>query len=59
MDINIHDALDFAALALKGGAGFVQQAVQNACNATIGMINRKLEQRGGIHNKLAVPFPKE
>lgn len=59
MTIDIHDALDYAAKALKGGEGFVTQAVQNASNSVVGMINAKMRSMGSLHEKIAIPFPKE
>lgn len=58
VSIDIHDALDYAAKALKNGEGFVTQAIQNASNSIIGMINNKMKRNGSLHEKIAIPFPK-
>lgn len=59
VDINVRDTLRYAAYALKDGEGYVQQAVQNACNGVIGMINKTMKRKGSIHEPLKIPFPKE
>ena len=53
--VYIHDKLDYAALALKGGPADVQFALMKAANRTVGIINKvaKLD----FDEKLPTPFP--
>jgi len=59
VSIDIHDALRYATDALKDGEGYVQTAVQKACNGIVGMINNRIKKTGSFHTPLKVPFPKE
>ena len=51
----IHDSLDYAALALKGGPAAVNLALQRAANKIAGRLSKVAEKRLG--EKIPTPFP--
>lgn len=53
--VYIHDKLDYAALALKGGPADVQMALMKAANRTAGIINHVAGK--GFGEKIPTPFP--
>ena len=50
VNIFVHDALDYAALALKDGENSVQTALNNAANKMIGFIQHRISQNNGSLN---------
>ena len=56
VNVHVDDNLNYAALALKGGEGYVETAVQKALNAAVGYFNRTLAKKG-IDEPLDAPFP--
>ena len=47
VNIHVHDNLQYAILALKGGESAVNVAIANALNKTVGMIQHRIQQLGG------------
>ena len=46
VEIEVHDKLNYAELALQGGPASVQTAMQNALNKMVGFLEMKLKQKG-------------
>lgn len=55
--LEIHDRLNYAILALKGGKAAVDTALMRAANKINGMIKQKLALRGDLAQDLDTPFP--
>lgn len=55
--LEIHDRLDYAVPALKGGKGAIDTAMMRAANKIAGMVKRKLALRGDLAQDLDTPFP--
>ena len=57
LTIEVHDALDYAILALKGGRGSVDLALRNAANKTFGLLAHECAKWGKVEDIGPCPFP--
>lgn len=57
LTIEVHDALDYAILALRGGKGSVDLAIKKAANKTFGLLAQECAKWGNIEDIGPCPFP--
>lgn len=55
--VTIVDALDYAAFALRSGAGAVDRAIAKAANSITAYLNHALSKSKGFETPLKIPFP--
>jgi hypothetical protein len=55
--VEVRDTLDYATLALKGGRGDVNLAIQKAANKIAGQIKQHLKKVGDFKTQVSTPFP--
>lgn len=54
IQVSVHDRLNYASDALKGGASSVQMAINKSCNQILGYLASRLKKEGRINDSLAI-----
>ena len=57
LTVEVHDALDYALLALKGGRGSIDLALKRAANKTFGLLSHECAKWGKVEDIGPCPFP--